>query len=173
MKVESPVISEVQEAGVQAPEVSEAIPSLSVLVPITKGHVNLHTFYLQVVKELTPLGMPFEVVFVLDGPNFTEAERQLRELQASSAGVRVYRLNRAFGEAAALQTAAAHARGRTILTLAPQRHLFVQADGMAGLYRKCHRDGEDKPARQPHFFQDVGVVSLAHKAVERGKRPRS
>ncbi len=83
MKVESPVISKVQEAVAQEPELSEAIPSLSVLVPITKGHTNLCTLYLQVVKELTPRGMPFEVVFVLDGPNFVEAERQLRELQAS------------------------------------------------------------------------------------------
>jgi len=118
MKVESPVISEVQEAVAREPELSEAIPSLSVLVPITKGHTNLRTLCLQVVKELTPLGMPFEVVFVLDGPNFVEAERQLRELQASCSGVRVYRLNRAFGEAVALQTAGAHARGQTILTLA-------------------------------------------------------
>jgi len=119
MKVESPVISKVQEAVAQEPELSEATPSLSVLVPITKGHTNLRTLYLEVVKELTPLGMPFEVIFVLDGPNFVEAERQLRELQASCSGVRVYRLNRAFGEAVALQTAGAHARGQTILTLAP------------------------------------------------------
>ncbi len=101
MKVESTIITEMQETVAREPERSETTPSLSVLVPITKGHVNLHTFYLQVVKELTPLGMPFEVVFVLDGPNFGEAERQLRELQASCSGVRVYRLNRAFGEAAA------------------------------------------------------------------------
>jgi glycosyltransferase involved in cell wall biosynthesis len=119
MKVESAVISEVQEAVAQEPELSEAIPSLSVLVPITKGHENLRTLYLQMVKELTPREVPFEVIYVLDGPSFPQAERQLRELQASYSGVRVYRLNRAFGEAAALQTASAHARGRTILTMAP------------------------------------------------------
>jgi len=127
MKVESPVISEVQEAVAQEPELSEVVPSLSVLVPITKGHVNLRTLYLQLVNELNPLGMPFEVIFVLDGSKFVEAERQLRELRAAYSGVRVYRLNRAFGEAAALQTAGAHARGQTILTMAPYFQLVPGA----------------------------------------------
>jgi glycosyltransferase involved in cell wall biosynthesis len=119
MKVESPVISIVQEAVAQESKLSDAIPALSVIVPITKGHENIRSLYLQVVRELTPHGMPFEFIFVLDGPNFPEAESQLRELQTSCSGLRVYRLNRAFGEAAALKTAGAHARGRTILTLAP------------------------------------------------------
>ena len=119
MRIDTTISPEIQEAAARGAEHTPDPPSLSVLVPITRGHVNLHTFYLHVVNELDPLGMPFEVIFVLDGPDFPQAERQLRALQATGSAVRVYRLNRAFGEAAALQAAAAHARGRTILTLGP------------------------------------------------------
>jgi len=147
MKVESLMSTEVQEAVAQAPELSGDIPSLSVIVPITKGHENLRTLHLEVVRELTPRGMPFEVIFVLNGPNFPEAERQLRQLQASCPGVRVYRLNRAFGEAAALQTAGAHARGRTILTLAPY---FQLASGAITKILDTLNDGYDLVVARRH-----------------------
>jgi glycosyltransferase involved in cell wall biosynthesis len=107
------------EAAPRASELSEAIPSFSVLVPISERHDDLRALYRQLVEELTPHQAPFEVIFVLDGPRFPQAEGQLRELQASFSSVRVYRLNRVFGEAAALRVAAARALGRTIITLAP------------------------------------------------------
>ena len=147
MTVESPVGTELREAAKQAPESSETVPSLSVLVPISERHDDLRALYLQVVEELTPFNMPFEVIFVLDGPNFPQAEKQLHELRESYAGVRVYRLNRTFGEAAALQTAAARARGGTILTLAPY---FQLAPGAIGKVLDTLEDGYDFVVARRH-----------------------
>lgn len=128
MSLEGSVKTEFREA-IHTPEFSETMPSISVLVPIAERHDDLHAIYREAVQELAARGEPFETIFVLDGPRFPEAERQLRELQASSSDVRVYRLNRTFGEAAALRAAAARARGRTILTLAPY---FQLAPGAVG-----------------------------------------
>ena len=147
MTVESPVTSELREEAAQAPDSSKTIPSLSVLVPIAERHDDLRALYLQVVEELTPRGMPFEVIFVLDGPNFPQAEKQLHELRESYAGVRVYRLNRTFGEAAALKTAAVRARGGTILTLASY---FQLAPGAIGKVLDTLDDGYDLVVARRH-----------------------
>jgi glycosyltransferase involved in cell wall biosynthesis len=118
MTVESSLKTEFHEA-VDTPEFAETLPSISVLVPIAERHDDLRALYREVDEELAARGAPFEIIFVLDGLKFPEAEKQLRELQASYSDVRVYRLNRTFGEAAALRAAASRAGGRTILTLAP------------------------------------------------------
>lgn len=130
-----------------APELSEPMPSASVLIPIAERHDDLRALYREVVEELTARGVPFEVIFVLDGLKYPEAERQLRELQASYSDVRVYRLNRTFGEAAALQAAAARARGRTILTLAPY---FQLAPGAIGKVLDTLDDGYDLVVARRH-----------------------
>ncbi len=147
MSVESPVRSGVQEAAAKSPHLSETIPSLSVLIPIAERHDDLHALYLQVVEELTPRGVPFEVIFVLDGPDFAEAERQLTELRASNSDVRVYRMNRRFGEATALKTAVARARGGIILTLAPY---FQLASGAIGKVLDTLNDGHDLVVARRH-----------------------
>lgn len=147
MAVDSPVKGEVRKATTAAPEFPEQIPSLSVLVPISERHDDLRSIYLRIVEELAPRGVAFEVIFVLDGPNFPYAEGQLRELQASYSDVRVYRLNRPFGEAAALGTAAAQARGRTILTLAPY---FQLAPGAMGKVLDTLNEGHDLVVARRH-----------------------
>jgi len=129
MAVEAPEKTTIPQQEAQSPEYVEATPSLSVLVPISERHDDLRALHRQVVEELKPRGLDFEFVFVLDGPDFPEAERQLRELQATDSGVRAYRMNRRFGEAAALHTAAARARGGTVLTLAPYFQLAPGAIG--------------------------------------------
>ena len=140
MTFESLISSEVAGAVAEAPAVSEAIPTLSVLVPVTESHDDLGRLYARVAEELTPRDLPFEIIFVLDGSNLPQAEKQLRGLRAKCPGVRVYRLNRVFGESTALQTAVARARGRTILTLAP----YVQfGPGALGKVLDALSDGYD------------------------------
>jgi len=140
MRVESPVKAELHERAAEASEFSEVIPSVSILVPIAERHDDLRELYLQVVEELMPRGILFEIIFVLDGPWFPEAERQLRELKTSGSAVRVYRMNRAFGEAAALRIAADRARGKTLLTLAPY---FQLAPGAIGKVLDTLKEGFD------------------------------
>jgi glycosyltransferase involved in cell wall biosynthesis len=135
------------KAALEASEHSEVMPLFSVLVPIAERHDDLRAIYFQVVEELTPRGVPFEVIFVLDGPRFRHAEGQLRELQASCSGVRVFRLNRAFGEATALRFGAARAGGRTILTLAPY---FQLAPGAIGRVLDTLKDGYDLVMARRH-----------------------
>ena len=111
--------SEIAGAVAEAPAISDGIPTLSVVVPVAENHHDLGTLYARVAEELTSRDLPFEVIFVLDGSNLPQAEKQLRALRARCPGVRVYRLNRVFGESTALETAVGRARGRIVLTLHP------------------------------------------------------
>jgi glycosyltransferase involved in cell wall biosynthesis len=119
MTFEGLIRSEVAGAVAEPPMISEDIPTLSVLVPVTGRHEDLGALYTRIEQELTSRDMPFEVIFVLDGSRFPQAEKQLRTLRAKCPGVRVYRLNRVFGESTALQAAVGRARGRIVLTLPP------------------------------------------------------
>lgn len=140
MTVESPIKSGLHEVAARPPELFQAAPSLSILVPVAERHDDLRALYRQVAEELDRRGVLYEVIVVLDGPHFSEAERQLRELRGEDSRLRVYRLNRAFGEATALQVAVARARGRTFLTLAPY---FQLAPGAIGKVLDALDDGVD------------------------------
>jgi glycosyltransferase involved in cell wall biosynthesis len=128
------------EEASQVNDSSAAAPAVSVLVPISERHDDLRALYGQIVEELASREGRFEAIFVLDGPHFPQAEEQARELQTSSSAVRVYRLNRVCGEAAALRVAAARARGRTLLTLAPY---FQLSPGAIGKVLDTLKDGYD------------------------------
>jgi glycosyltransferase involved in cell wall biosynthesis len=147
MKIEGVMHSATDTQTAEVSRQLHAIPSFSVLVPIAERHDDLRTIHRQIVEELAPRHTPFEVIFVLDGPNFSEAEKQLRELRASSSGVRAYRLNRPFGEATALQTAASRAQAPIILTLAPY---FQLAPGAIGTLLDTLKDGYDLVVARRH-----------------------
>lgn len=89
---------------------------LSVIIPVGSRFADLGTLYPEYRAGLDALDMPYEVIFVLDGPR-PEAAQALRPLQASGEPIVVVRLSKAFGEATAIMAGFEHARGSLIMTL--------------------------------------------------------
>jgi glycosyltransferase involved in cell wall biosynthesis len=99
----------------------ESVPAtgavaISIVVPVHNEEPSLAALLEEVRAALEPLGRRWELVFVDDGStdgSFTELTR-LREREQA---VRVVRLRRNFGKAAALAAGFAHARGDVVVTM--------------------------------------------------------
>jgi len=90
--------------------------ALSVIVPIGPRHSDLKALYRDYKIGVTALGMPYEFIFVLDGPR-PAAHQALEDLLHEGEDFTVIHLTRQFGEAAALMAAFERATGEVILTL--------------------------------------------------------
>jgi glycosyltransferase involved in cell wall biosynthesis len=89
---------------------------LSVVVPIRNEERSVALLYDELAAALDPLGEPWEVVFVDDGST-DGSFAALTRLHAGAANVRVVRLRRNFGKAAALMAGFDQSQGDTIVTI--------------------------------------------------------
>jgi glycosyltransferase involved in cell wall biosynthesis len=89
---------------------------LSVVVPLFDEAATLRALYAELCAALDPLGLPWEVVFVDDGST-DGSYAELTRLHAEVENVRVVRLRRNFGKAAALTAGFLEAAGHTIVTM--------------------------------------------------------
>lgn len=99
---------------------------LSVIVPVGSRRADIKPLYYQYKAGVSAIGMPFEFIFVLDGP-LEDAARGLDELLRSGEDVTIVTLTRQFGEAAALMAGFERAAGDAILTL-PAYHQIEPQD---------------------------------------------
>ena len=104
---------------------------LSVVVPVYNEERSIELLYDEVASALDPLGRVWEVVFVDDGST-DGSFGALTRLHARTPNVRVVRLRRNFGKAAALAAGFAQAGGDVIVTL--------------------DADGQDDPAEIPKLL---------------------
>jgi glycosyltransferase involved in cell wall biosynthesis len=104
---------------------------ISVVVPVRNEERSVALLADEVESALQPLGVPWETIFVDDGST-DGTYAALTRLHAAREDVRVVRLRRNFGKAAALAAGFAQARGEVIVTL----------DG----------DLQDDPAEIPHLL---------------------
>ena len=89
---------------------------LSVVVPVRNEERSVALLYDELAAALDPLDEPWEAVFVDDGS--TDASfAALTRLHAAAPNVRVVRLRRNFGKAAALMAGFDQAQGDTIVTI--------------------------------------------------------
>jgi dolichol-phosphate mannosyltransferase len=89
---------------------------ISVVVPVRNEERSVALLYEELAAALDPLGEAWEAVFVDDGS--TDASfAALTRLHAGTRNVRVVRLRRNFGKAAALAAGFEHAHGETIVTI--------------------------------------------------------
>ena len=93
----------------------EAI-GVSVIIPVLNEAENLAELHRRLTAALTALGRTFEVVFVDDGSGDT-TPAILRELAQKDARVRGVRLDRNYGQHAALMAGMRHARGAVVVTM--------------------------------------------------------
>jgi len=99
---------------------------LSAIVPVGERRSDFRDLYGEYHAALQSLGRPYELIFVLDGPN-AQALQELVALQDAGADdIVVIRLARYFGEATALMAGFAEARGEVILTLPAYHQIEAQ-----------------------------------------------
>src|SRR3954467_8993945 len=98
---------------------AEAAPRarvLSVVVPLLNEEATLEQLYRELEAALAPTGLQWEVVFVDDGST-DGSYRDLVRLHAAHLNVRVVRLRRNFGKAAALAAGIGVASGDVVVTM--------------------------------------------------------
>jgi glycosyltransferase involved in cell wall biosynthesis len=114
---------------------------LSLVIPVYNEIDSLEPLVAEIDQALTAAGSPFEIVFVDDGST-DGSFRVMRELAARRHDVRVVKLRRNFGKAAALSHGFEACRGDVVVTL----------DG----------DRQDDPAEIPRLvsrLEDYDMVS--------------
>ena len=102
---------------------ADARASISVIVPVGERQTPIDRLFAEYDSGLASLGIPYEFVFVLDGPH-PSVESALVKLIAQGKPVTVVSLTRYFGEATALMIGFERAGGSIILTL--PAHLQVE-----------------------------------------------
>ena len=89
---------------------------LSVIVPVYNEAANLGELFTRLHAVLVALGRSHEIIFVDDGSRDASADI-LADLYARHPAVRVIRLNRNYGQHAAIFAGLDHARGEVVVTL--------------------------------------------------------
>jgi glycosyltransferase involved in cell wall biosynthesis len=97
-------------------ESGNIVPNLSVLVPVLDEAESVTELVARVIAVAEGLGLTFELVFVDDGSRDGTSDR-VREANRSDPRVKLVRLRRNFGKAAALCAGFDHCRGRLVVTM--------------------------------------------------------
>lgn len=92
------------------------IKQLSIIIPVGARRSNLKDLYHEYKSGVAAVGVPYEFIFVIDGPR-PDAARALQELLRDGEDLTVVHLTRNFGEAAALMAGFERSSGNAILTL--------------------------------------------------------
>ncbi len=112
---------------------------LSAVVPVTERLDPVADVYRAYRKSLEAVGLPYEIIFVLDGP-FPRERALLEQLKAEAGGaLKIITLSQPFGESTALSVGFDSAAGDVILTL--PAYLQVDPDELPRLVRAL--DGAD------------------------------
>ena len=118
---------------------TEEIPEVTVVVPISERHDNLENLYRLYSSELAQIGKTFEFLFIIDG-HFPVAQEELQKLKKAGNAIRILKFPRSFGESAALMEGFRSARGTIILTLAS--YIQVEPEDIPKLF-SAYEEGYD------------------------------
>lgn len=91
-------------------------PTLSILIPVYNEIENLDLLYQRLVEALEPTGETFEVLLIDDGSVDGSPER-IKAICARDGRFSLVRLNRNFGQTAAMAAGIDHARGEIVITM--------------------------------------------------------
>lgn len=89
---------------------------ISVVIPVGRRQSELAELYSEYRAGLDKVGVSYEMIFVLDGPQ-PAAYAALRALRDQGAPISILNLSRVFGEATALAAGFEHTAGAIVLTL--------------------------------------------------------
>lgn len=105
---------------------SEAVPEVSVIVPVTERPDRAARLHHSYRTSLDRLGRTYELIYVLDG-SFPSFRDDLETLRNHGERLKIVQLGKHFGEAAAIEAGREHSQGVWILTL-PAYHQFEPDD---------------------------------------------
>lgn len=98
------------------PREQAATVDITLVIPLFNEQESLGELHQAIVRAMDRLGTPFEIIFVDDGST-DRSSAILKAIRAEDPRVRIVRLRRNFGKAAALSAGFGAARGRYIVTL--------------------------------------------------------
>jgi len=96
--------------------VPDAVPDLSVVVPVYEEEGTIAELYARTTATLEALGRPYELILVDDGSS-DGTWAQIERLHAGDARVRAVRFKRNFGQHPAMHAGLARARADIVLTM--------------------------------------------------------
>ena len=131
---------EIPEVAPAAAHAAAAPPEITVLVPVVDEEGTVEELARRVAAALDGLGRSFELVFVDDGSRDATPERVLAARTRDSR-VKLVRLRRNFGKAAALTAGCDHSRGRLVITM--DGDLQDDPEEIPRLLAKLESDGLD------------------------------
>jgi glycosyltransferase involved in cell wall biosynthesis len=99
-----------------APDTAPPAMDVSVVIPVLDEAGTVEELARRVAAALDSIGLVFEIVFVDDGSRDATSER-IRDARARDPRVKLVRLRRNFGKAAALTAGFDHSAGRLIVTM--------------------------------------------------------
>ncbi|MFX0201586.1 MAG: glycosyltransferase [Candidatus Hodarchaeota archaeon] len=117
----------------------EAIPEVSVVVPISERHDDIRKLYKIYADELMKTGKRFEFLFILDG-DFRTACSELQGLKNDGNPIRIIKFAKNFGESTALMEGFRQSRGGEILTLAS--YIQIEPTDLAKVF-SAYGEGND------------------------------
>jgi glycosyltransferase involved in cell wall biosynthesis len=100
---------------------------ISVIIPVGRRHEALRELYAEYRAGLEAVRMPYEFVFVMDGPHRDAMAEVGALIDAGQPDVQMVVLNRSFGESTAIMAGFERAGGDIIMTL-PAYHQIVAED---------------------------------------------
>jgi len=103
-------------AGKAGPVPDPAPVDVSVVIPVLDEADTVEELATRVAAVLTEIGRSYEILFIDDGSTDGTSER-VRAARERDAGVRLVRLRRNFGKAAALSAGFDYARGEILITM--------------------------------------------------------
>jgi hypothetical protein len=110
---------------------SKSAVQVSAIIYVGERRTSLEDLYPEYKSGLAELDVPYEFIFVLDGPH-PDYEQSLARLVADGEPITVISLSRYFGEATAIMVGFEHAGGGVILTL--PAYLQVEGSQVGTLY---------------------------------------
>jgi glycosyltransferase involved in cell wall biosynthesis len=124
------------------PAVSEeqAVPEVSVVIPISERHDDVSQVYQLYANQLEEMQKTFEFIFVLDG-HFPAVLDDLQKLVNNKRNhIKIVKFSARYGESAALMEGFKHANGTKILTLAA--YIQIKPEELPKLFA-ASEDGYD------------------------------
>jgi len=91
-------------------------PKLSIIAPFYNEEDSIRPLHAAIVAAITPLQVPFEMVFVDDGSK-DETLARATEIARSDPRVRVVRFRRNYGQTSAMAAGIEHANGEILVTM--------------------------------------------------------
>ena len=116
METHRPRREKLTEAAARAPDGRAVALEVSVVIPLYNEEESLGPLHSGIIEAMDRLGGSYEIIFVDDGSTDRSFEI-LQAIRAEDERVRLLRLRRNFGKAAALSAGFEAARGRHIVTL--------------------------------------------------------